>query len=345
MSEQKKIRGFNYTVEEDATLCRGYVNTTTDPILGADRKNDNFFEGIRTRLKLLKPDAPPGTYYHRPISSIKQRIGRIKSDCSLFLACLNRVQTLPSGTYSEEARWNIAAAIHTNKATMVDAKFSTFDAAKHWKFFKAWLVLKDLPIMVLPDSDLAPEAIAVPSPPATIITGTSGSLADEDSDVTIEHSSNGGTSISGGGTTVNVGLPSRSRPIGKKKAVQQDHAKRQRDAKDEAVKEVAKLLKSTDGHAKNMSADLHGMAVNFARKEKRNAKKAQYTALKEMLAVTDMSDPEYKRIQDKLKKLLMEAYDQARDDALGVNDAPEEGANKQGDATAGDNGNSEVIEL
>jgi hypothetical protein len=50
----------------------------------------------------------------------------------------------------------MATAIHSKKTTKVDIKFSTIDAVQHWKFFKAWLVLKDLPSMALPF--VAPDA-------------------------------------------------------------------------------------------------------------------------------------------------------------------------------------------
>ncbi|KAE8792590.1 putative receptor protein kinase ZmPK1 [Hordeum vulgare] len=98
-----KGRGGNYTDEEDAVLCKTWLDVSRDPSVGGDRSRDAYWLRMKEHFDLCNVSE-----IDRSARSLRSRWSTINKDCQQWAAAQKAVDKLnPSGT-NDDDRLNIA---------------------------------------------------------------------------------------------------------------------------------------------------------------------------------------------------------------------------------------------
>lgn len=138
-----------WTVDEHAALAQAWVNASEDAggakVHGTNQDSDQFYAKVIANFKDLAPKDQDirGLYHNREASAIvnhwKNNIAR---EVKKFNKALLRVlASNPTGVGNIE-KINMATAIHLGKVDAVSHRHIEFPASE-WKFYRAWMVLKD----------------------------------------------------------------------------------------------------------------------------------------------------------------------------------------------------------
>jgi hypothetical protein len=90
-----KLKGRNFTSEEECQLCRSVLHVSQDPRIGTGQKSGSFWERITTHFN----DA--GIAGKRPARSLETKWSNIKHDVSKFAGVHSQVQNLRRSGVSE----------------------------------------------------------------------------------------------------------------------------------------------------------------------------------------------------------------------------------------------------
>jgi hypothetical protein len=104
----------NFSPEEDVAICRSFVNVSTDPVAGTDRKSSLFWAKVKTHYEaILENDLGSGGLVQLPIrsrESLKYRFTRkILPSTNTFNSYLRQIKVSPpSGTPTENGLIDLA---------------------------------------------------------------------------------------------------------------------------------------------------------------------------------------------------------------------------------------------
>ena len=154
-----------WTPEEHAALAQAWINASEDKdgkkVNGTNQDSATFFNKAFANMK---PLAPPhedlnGKYHNRGSSALQRHW---KDDIAREVKKFNRAllkvfSSNPTGCGDEE-KISMAAAIHLGKTDKMQYTLRSFEV-NEWKFYRAWLILKDHKLFQPPKPK---EAIEIP---------------------------------------------------------------------------------------------------------------------------------------------------------------------------------------
>jgi hypothetical protein len=121
-------------------------------VLRRTQNNSGVVSSTGTQVKV-------GSYAERGMSAVRNFwAANIARDCKKFNKSLMKVYaSKPTGTTIEE-KINIAVALHLKKAETASSRHRDF-AANDWKFFQAWLVLREHRAFIPPSPESLDETV------------------------------------------------------------------------------------------------------------------------------------------------------------------------------------------
>jgi hypothetical protein len=150
-------RGKQYVSAEIAAVAKAYVNATNNPLRGADQRQQVFIADLLSKLEHLAPaDLNPKlvTYHHRGAAVWGYLRNTVFKDLDKFIKALRIVYSKETSGATEQQKINMAVAIHTQKTKFMNYEYKNYDSTKEWRFYLAWLELKDDPKFQIPYSEI-----------------------------------------------------------------------------------------------------------------------------------------------------------------------------------------------
>jgi hypothetical protein len=276
-------RGKVWSSAECQHLAEAWIDVSEDKnevdIKGVNQDGDQFWQ--RVFSKYAFKGRQEGCYSERGVSAVKNFFSdNISRDCKKFNKSLIKVYaSRPTGVTNEE-KINIAVAMHLKKADTASSRHRDFPV-NDWKFYKAWLVLKEHRAYIPP----TPEQVE----------NTAVEVEDDEEEVgEIESRGSGGSGDTEGATvaiaasakTINDRGPGPGSKKTKKLAREDDYRKKKTKLQENMVQLAAKR-----------ASDFSQYVTNTGRSQAWNMAMSGYKAF-------EHSDPEraqtYKEAMDKI---------------------------------------------
>ncbi|KAL8051575.1 hypothetical protein ABFX02_06G156100 [Erythranthe guttata] len=84
-------RGRNFSSDEDASLCRAYIATSEDPLIGKNQSMTTMWKRIQEKFHELVPDGGE----KRTAKSLKSHWMKINQSCTRFAECVAQITLRP----------------------------------------------------------------------------------------------------------------------------------------------------------------------------------------------------------------------------------------------------------
>jgi hypothetical protein len=154
-------RGKVWSAAECKHLAEAWLDVSEDKnevdVKGVSQDGDQFWD--RVFNKYVLKGRQDGCYGERAVSAVRNFWSdNISRDCKKFNKSLIKVYaSRPTGVTLEE-KINIAVALHLKKADTASSRHRSFNA-NDWKFYQAWLVLKEHSAFIPPSPQQLEEAV------------------------------------------------------------------------------------------------------------------------------------------------------------------------------------------
>lgn len=110
---KKRVKGKNFTSDEDLLLCRAWLHVSQDPRTGTGQKFDNLWENIAERFHAMRsakfPDEPADK---RPVGSLQKKWSVIQHDVNKFCGSYASVCDLKVSGSNEEDTIELAQDLY-----------------------------------------------------------------------------------------------------------------------------------------------------------------------------------------------------------------------------------------
>lgn len=157
-------KGKQWTTKECKHLAEAWIEVSEDQdqteVKGANQNADAFWRRVFARfVAKAPPDHLSGTYSGRGENAVRNYwTDNIARDCKKFNKSLMKVyQSRPTGVTLEE-KTNIAVALFLGKADTASSRHKGYPTGD-WKFFEAWLVLKNHRAFIPPTPEQQENAV------------------------------------------------------------------------------------------------------------------------------------------------------------------------------------------
>ena len=139
----------SWNPEEHEAVAQAWINASEDlgsaEVNGTNQEVHKFFLKVMENLKTLAPKNEDilGRYHQLDASAVQNQWNtKIAREVRKFNKALLKVLASKPTGVSDNNKINMAAAIHLNKTDLVSYRHKDYPA-EDWKFYRAWLILKD----------------------------------------------------------------------------------------------------------------------------------------------------------------------------------------------------------